>query len=205
MIEKLQIKNFQSHKDSTLEFSPGVNVIVGSSDSGKSAIIRGLRWLAYGKPRGDSMRSWWGGDITITVQLSDCEITRKKGSTNTYFLNKGQNTTEFNAIGHEVPQEIGDFAVLVYGGFSKKKALAFNFLSALTAILGALVGYSLSGIESFQFFLLPFAAGGFIYIAMSDLIPELHKEKDRKKSFVAFVFFLVGIILMWGMKIFLGG
>ncbi len=103
-------------------------------------------------------------------------------------------------IAHEVPQEIGDFAVLVYGGFSKIKALFFNFLVALTAIIGAVFGYFLAGIEGITPFVLTFAAGGFIYIAASDLIPELHKEEDLKKSIMSFAMFLIGIIFMWGIK-----
>lgn len=115
-------------------------------------------------------------------------------------------TTTLAVIFHEIPQEIGDFAILVYGGFSRKKALFYNFISALTAVAGAVTGYFLStAVSGFQVALLPFAAGGFIYIAMSDLIPELHKEADRKKSFVALILFLLGIGLMWGMKIYLGG
>jgi len=102
---------------------------------------------------------------------------------------------------HEIPQEIGDFSILVYGGFSKKKALLFNFLSALTAVLGALFVYFFSFmIEGLTTFILPFAAGGFIYIAACDLIPELHKEKRIHHSLAQLFFFLTGIILMWLFK-----
>jgi len=66
MIKTLSIQNYQSHKDSTLEFDPGVNVIVGSTDSGKTAIIRALRWLIWNRPNGDSFRSTWGGDTKVT-------------------------------------------------------------------------------------------------------------------------------------------
>lgn len=105
MIKKLEIQNFQAHKDTTLEFSPGVNIIVGSSDSGKSSLIRALRWAVYGKPRGDSVRSWWGGNTSVTITVEEGFATRLK----TNALN--QYTTqdiEFNAIGHEVPQEVVD-------------------------------------------------------------------------------------------------
>lgn len=98
---------------------------------------------------------------------------------------------------HEIPQELGDFAVLIYGGFSKKKALLFNFASALMAIIGAVVGYFIADFsKSFLNFILPFTAGGFIYIATSDLIPELHKENDLKRSTAAFFAFLLGIVFM---------
>jgi zinc and cadmium transporter len=105
-------------------------------------------------------------------------------------------------VAHEVPQELGDFGVLLYGGFSKFKALFYNLLSALTAVIGALVGYFIFPlIENLTILLLPLAAGGFIYIASSDLIPELHKEADVKKAFLSFLFFLVGISLMAIMKL----
>jgi len=110
--------------------------------------------------------------------------------------------TTIAIIAHEVPQEIGDFGVLIYGGFTKAKALFFNFLSALTAMVGALFGYFLSNaVQSIVPSILPFAAGGFIYIAASDLIPELHKEPDLKKSILSFGFFAVGILLMFAIKL----
>lgn len=102
---------------------------------------------------------------------------------------------------HEIPQEIGDFGVLIYGGFKKSKALLLNFLIALTAVLGGIAGYLLSGYtETFSMFLLPFAAGGFIYIAASDLIPELRKEAGLKKSLPIFIVFLIGIGIMYLVK-----
>ncbi|KPK98870.1 MAG: hypothetical protein AMJ95_01975 [Omnitrophica WOR_2 bacterium SM23_72] len=105
--------------------------------------------------------------------------------------------TTLAIILHEIPQEVGDFGVLVYGGFSRKKALVFNFLSALTAMMGAVCGYFLSEwVSSFSSFLLPLTAGGFIYIATSDLIPEIHKERNLRRSTLAFVAFLFGIALM---------
>lgn len=108
--------------------------------------------------------------------------------------------TTIAVIAHEIPQELGDFGVLVYGGWKKAKALLFNFLSALTAILGALIAYIASNLaEGVSSFLLPFAAGGFIYIAASDLIPELHRETDIKRTIVSFLFFIIGIALMFGL------
>jgi len=109
--------------------------------------------------------------------------------------------TTIAIIAHEIPQEIGDFAVLIYGGFTKFKALLFNFLTALTAVLGAVFGYFLSGLtENIIHFVLPFAAGGFIYIAACDLIPELHKEVELKKSLWSLSFFIMGILFMWLIK-----
>jgi zinc and cadmium transporter len=98
---------------------------------------------------------------------------------------------------HEVPQELGDFGVLVYGGFSKKKALICNFITALTAMVGAIIGFFLAGItQGFSSFILPLAAGGFVYIAASDLIPEIHKQTNLRRSSAAFIAFLFGIIFM---------
>jgi len=112
--------------------------------------------------------------------------------------------TTLAVIAHEIPQEFGDFGVLIYGGFSKIKALTYNFLSALTAILGAVTGFLLySVIGKGMVFLLPLTAGGFIYIASCDLIPELRKETSIKKSLPPFIFFLLGLAFMWGIKLLL--
>jgi len=99
---------------------------------------------------------------------------------------------------HEIPQEIGDFGVLIHGGFSKGKALMLNFLSALTAVLGVIVALALSGmIESISLILVPIAAGGFIYIAGSDLIPELHKHSEKfGESLGHLIVFILGILVM---------
>ncbi len=102
---------------------------------------------------------------------------------------------------HEIPQEIGDFAVLVHGGFSRARALFVNFLTALTAILGGIISYFLSTVaEASMKYILPIAAGGFIYISASDLIPELRKETNIKKALINFVVFLFGIALMFAVK-----
>jgi len=113
--------------------------------------------------------------------------------------------TTMMIIAHEFPQELGDFGVLVHGGMEKKKALFYNFLSQITSIAGGIIGYLASGLGSFQGLLLPFAAGGFVYIAASDLIPELHKETEKNKSILTFVFFIVGVLFMLGIKIVFGG
>jgi zinc and cadmium transporter len=98
---------------------------------------------------------------------------------------------------HEIPQEISDFGVLLYSGFSRSKAILFNLASALLAVVGAVVGFFLiESTETIAGFLLPLAAGGFLYIAASDMVPELHKEKNLKKSLAAFLFFVAAIIMM---------
>lgn len=98
---------------------------------------------------------------------------------------------------HEIPQEIGDFAVFLYGGFSTNKALLINFASALTAIFGLIIVFMLTPVfKNLSSFLIPFAAGEFIYIASSDLIPELHKETKPKKSAIQLLAVILGIGLM---------
>jgi zinc and cadmium transporter len=105
--------------------------------------------------------------------------------------------TTIAVIFHEVPQEIGDFGVLLYSGFSKIKALFWNFLSALVAVFGAIVGLVLgSASEVFVQLIIPFAAGGFIYIAGSDLIPELHKECKLKDTILHVFALVLGMGLM---------
>ncbi|HIH13352.1 TPA: ZIP family metal transporter [Candidatus Woesearchaeota archaeon] len=109
--------------------------------------------------------------------------------------------TTIAVIFHEIPQEIADFGVLLYAGFSKGKALLFNFLSATIAVVGALIGYFIgAGSQGFLQGLLPFTAGGFLYIAGSNLIPELHKECDTQDSVLHFLSLIAGIGLMAALK-----
>jgi zinc and cadmium transporter len=106
--------------------------------------------------------------------------------------------TTIAVIFHEIPQEIGDFGILIYGGFGKRKALMFNFLTALTAVIGVIIAFVLgSAIEGFVPLLIPFAAGNFIYIAGSDLIPELRKDTpEPKKSALQMVSLILGVLPM---------
>jgi zinc and cadmium transporter len=110
-------------------------------------------------------------------------------------------TTSIAIAAHEIPQEIGDFGVLIYGGFEKKKAIVLNFVVALLIVVGGIVGYFISSsIEKATVFLLPFAAGGFIYIAATDLVPEIKKELELKKYMATLIVFILGILLMWIVK-----
>lgn len=110
-------------------------------------------------------------------------------------------------IAHEIPQEIGDFAILIYGGWSKLKASLINFLTALTAVLGALFAFFYANfVDSLSIYIISFSIGGFIYIASTDLIPEIHKEKKLKKSIIQFVMLVLGVFVIWSVgKIFEGG
>lgn len=103
---------------------------------------------------------------------------------------------------HEIPQEIGDFGVLIYAGFEKRKALLINYLVAFTVVLGGIVGYFISlSLASVIPYLLPFAAGGFIYIAAADLIPEIKKETNLVKSISSLAIFILGISIMFAVKL----
>src|SRR5947207_2203920 len=100
-------------------------------------------------------------------------------------------------ISHEIPHELGNFFVLLYAGFSRSRALLFNFLSACAAILGTVLALVIgSSATSFSAAVLPVAAGGFIYIAGSDLVPELHKERSFPKSVAQLMAIGTGIGLM---------
>jgi len=109
-------------------------------------------------------------------------------------------TTTLAVIAHEIPQEIGDFSILIYGGLGKVKALSYNFLTATIAILAAALTYFFSAYFPSLDYLLAFAAGGFIYIATTDLIPELHKEQGLSKSVAQFALLGIGMALMWALK-----
>ena len=104
-------------------------------------------------------------------------------------------TTLLAAAAHEIPQEMGDFAVLLHAGWSRKSALLFNMLSGLTFLIGGLVAYGASQTLDISF-LVPFAAGNFIYIGASDLIPEVNKHKDLKENIKNFLAVTLGLALM---------
>lgn len=105
--------------------------------------------------------------------------------------------TAVAVIFHEIPQEIGQFAILVHGGWSRERALLYNFVSALTAVAGALTVLLLArSLESVIIPLLAVGAASFIYIAMSDLIPELNRETGTKKSILQLVWMIAGIAVM---------
>lgn len=118
MISRLSLRNFQSHKTTDLDLHPGVNVIIGSSDSGKSAIIRGLRWLVWNRPGGDGFRSTWGGETSVVATLRepngsavDVEVSRiRSNKENSYWMSypgmPAPPQAEFKAFGAEPPEEI---------------------------------------------------------------------------------------------------
>jgi zinc and cadmium transporter len=99
------------------------------------------------------------------------------------------------AVAHEVPQELGDFGVLLHGGWTKGQALLFNVLSASTFLLGGLLAWAVSFRVDVTF-LVPFAAGNFIYIAASDLVPEVNKHRELHTNVIHFAAFVAGLGLL---------
>jgi zinc and cadmium transporter len=98
---------------------------------------------------------------------------------------------------HELPQEIGDFGIMLSSGFSQKKALAFNFIVSLTAFLGA--GVALLSISTFQSaspYIVAIAVGGFLYLAGTDLLPQLNKKFSKKQAILQLFFILVWVAVM---------
>jgi len=104
MLKSLHLKNVQSHKDTYLEFSPGVNIIIGPSDSGKTAILRALRWLIWNRPQGDVIRRRQGGETSVEVVLDDEIVVKriKDNKQDQYVLND----YVFKAFKSEVPEEV---------------------------------------------------------------------------------------------------
>lgn len=111
--------------------------------------------------------------------------------------------TTIAVLFHEIPHELGNFGILVYSGYSKLKALFLNFVTALTALLGAVIGILLGSSGAAITFLVPFAAGNLIYIAGTDLIPELHKntcdEFKISESAIQLACMILGIVIMASM------
>ncbi|KKS35051.1 MAG: hypothetical protein UU95_C0005G0014 [Parcubacteria group bacterium GW2011_GWC2_42_12] len=116
-------------------------------------------------------------------------------------INLGLATT-IAVIAHEIPQEISDFGVLLHAGFSRVRALILNLLSASLAIFGSLLALTIGGkLESFTNFIIPFTAGNFIYIATSDLFPELKKDNNKlHQAFFQLISIMAGIGIMLALK-----
>jgi exonuclease SbcC len=107
MIKSLSIQNFQSHEKTELTFSPGVNIIIGNSDSGKTAIIRALRFLIWNRPSGTSIRSWWGGKTSVRLCTEEGDITRTKDKIDSYTIGRpGKKDMVLKAFSTSVPEEV---------------------------------------------------------------------------------------------------
>jgi len=149
----------------------------------KECEFKTTKAMGYLNLIGDAVHNFADGVIICAAYLTNLEL--------------GIVTTIAIAV-HEIPQEIGDFGILIHSGFTRKKALMYNFLSALTALIGSLLTYlAASAVEGIIPFLIAIAAGGFIYIAVADLLPELHKETSTKKLISQFIFFILGILVIY--------
>lgn len=145
--------------------------------------------LAYLNLFGDGLHNFFDGAAIAASFLASTELGI---------------TTTIAVVLHEIPQEVGDFSLLLYSGLSRGKALLFNFLSALVAVIGALVFYySSSIIGDLKPLGLAFTAGMFIYIATVDMLPELQKEPRFRKSLAQFFFIMLGIAAIWLITAFL--
>jgi len=104
------------------------------------------------------------------------------------------------AAAHEIPQELGDFGVLIHGGWGRRKALLFNLVSGLTFLVGGITAWM--AFPKFEIsFLVPFAAGNFIYIGASDLVPEVNKHRDLFTNIIYFLCFVAGLGLLWLLRL----
>jgi exonuclease SbcC len=129
MIKSLAIKNLQSHKDSMLVFNPGVNVIIGGTDSGKSAIVRAFRVVIDNRPSGDEFISNWGGQMELALTTDDgTTITRMKDKSYNAYLLMDQDIKEFVAFKTDVPEEIRK--ALNIGEINMQRQFAGPFLLA---------------------------------------------------------------------------
>ncbi len=105
--------------------------------------------------------------------------------------------TSLAVAAHEIPQEVGDFAILLHSGYSKSKALFYNMLASLTTVLGGVLAYfGLEDLHDSLPYFLALAASSFIYIAVADLIPSLHKKTDMKTSLQQITLIAMGVLLI---------
>jgi zinc and cadmium transporter len=109
--------------------------------------------------------------------------------------------TSLAVAAHEIPQEVGDFAILLHSGYTRGKALFYNVLASLTTVIGGVLAYfSLGDLHDILPYFLTLAASSFIYIAVADLIPSLHQKTDSKTSLQQIGFILAGVVLILVMQ-----
>ena len=143
----------------------------------------GIKSYTYMNLIGDAVHNFTDGAIVMAAFLADFNIGI---------------ITAFAIALHEIPQEISDFGILVHGGFGRNNALFYNLLSGLVAVVGAISIYMISGfINSSIPFLIAIGAGSFLYLASTDLMPEMHREMGARKVVIQFIFMVIGILLMW--------
>ena len=138
---------------------------------------------------GDAFHNFTDGIIITAAFLADVQVGI---------------VTALAIIAHEIPQEIGDFLILLHSGFSKRKALALNLLSSLATFAGALLGYAaLSQLEQWVPALLAIACASMLYIAVADLIPGLHRRAELSQTVTQVTFIAIGIATIWGIHVLL--
>jgi Predicted divalent heavy-metal cations transporter len=109
--------------------------------------------------------------------------------------------TSLAVAAHEIPQEVGDFAILLHSGYTRVKALLYNVLASLATVIGGMLAYfSLGDLHHILPYFLTLAASSFIYIAVADLIPSLHHKTDLKTSLQQISFILAGVLLILAMQ-----
>lgn len=112
--------------------------------------------------------------------------------------------TSLAVAAHEIPQEVGDFAILLHSGFGRRKALLYNMLSSLTTVVGGVLAYySLAGLQQILPYVLAIAASSFIYIAVADLIPDLHQRPQGHATLQQFSLIALGVMLIYGVQLIL--
>ena len=131
---------------------------------------------------GDSIHNFVDGVLIAAAFLTDVELGI---------------VTSLAVAAHEIPQEVGDFAILLQSGYSKSKALFYNILASFTTVIGGILAYfCLEDLHTILPFFLALASSSFIYIAVADLIPSLHKKTDIKTSLNQIALILAGVLLI---------
>lgn len=190
----------EAFKDSTNEVLTSVLVIVGILFF--FVLEKFLHWHHHGEDQNDNHIHPVGKLVLFSDGIHNFMDGIIIGASFLVSIPVGLATT-LAVILHEIPQEIGDFAVLIHSGYTKKRALWLNFLSALTAVAGTIVLFSIGDVAKISSsWFLPIAAGGFIYIAVADLIPELHKTKEAGHSILQIVAIVIGVLAMVALVLF---
>jgi len=139
---------------------------------------------------GDGLHNFIDGTIIAGAFLVDIRL--------------GIGTTVAVAL-HEIPQEVSDFSILVYAGLSRVKAILYNLAFGLTSVLGVIIIFVFADrVENLIPVLIAIAAGNFIYLAMADLVPELHHEDNPKRVWMQMLWVLIGISIMYSISMFGG-
>lgn len=179
ILEKLLL--WRHHHGDAQEATAGAHGHDGANDSGRSG------WMIV---VGDSFHNFTDGVIIASAFLADVKLGLVASAA---------------IVAHEVPQEVGDFLVLLNSGFSKAKALALNALASLASVIGALLGYfTLSSAQQWVPRILAISAAGMLYVAVADLIPGLQRRSRPAESVMQVVFIALGILTLWGVGAVLG-